>query len=381
MDFALHVDSEGRGADCGNAVAQTRMIDFFDDGTDVLLNPRMPEEDRRALERLAKESPSLPAHVWIASSGTSGSLRLAALSKQAILASAQAVNQHLDASAADVWLCVLPTFHVGGLGIYARAELTKSRVIALDWDARQFVRTITTEHVTLASLVPAQVADLIASGGCAPQSMRAIVVGGGPLPLQSYTRARSHGWPLLPSYGMTEACSQIATAVGSDPRLRILNHIEVRVEQDQRLAFRGPSLLTGYAFFDEQRRAAFVDPKIDGWFVSEDRGEVDGDILRPLGRAGAFVKIGGESVDLSRLDAILDSVRESVDAAIVAVPDVRLGHVINLATASDDVDRVVAAFNARVLPFERIRSVRRVAAIPRSPLGKLLRAKLIAELQ
>jgi acyl-coenzyme A synthetase/AMP-(fatty) acid ligase len=41
----------------------------------------------------------------------------------------------------------------------------------------------------------------------------------------------------------------------------------------------------------------------------------------------------------------------------------------------------VRSFNARVLPFERIRAVRRVAAIPRSPLGKLLRPRLLAELQ
>src|SRR5437762_2558826 len=146
------------------------------------------------------------------------------------------------------------------------------------------------------------------------------------MPHDLYAAARHRGWPVLPSYGMTEACSQIATAKGESEELRVLPHITIRVEADQRLAFRGSSLLTGYAHFDERQRAAFVDPKIDGWFVSEDRGEVEGEVLRLLGRAGGFVKIGGESVDLGRLDAILDSVRESIDAAILAVPDDRLGH-------------------------------------------------------
>ncbi len=357
------------------------MIDFFDDETHVLLNPRMPDEDRAALERLAREVPSLRAHVWIATSGTTGALRLVALSKQAILASARAVNAHLDASSGDTWACVLPTFHVAGLGIYARAMLTKSRVVAADWDARQFVRTVTTEHVTLASLVPAQVRDLVALDERAPRSMRAIVVGGGATPHDLYSAARERGWPVLPSYGMTEACSQIATARGESEELYVLPHITVRSEVDQRLAFRGSSLLTGYAHFDERQRAVFVDPKVDGWFVSEDRGEVVDDVLRPLGRAGGFVKIGGESVDLARLDAILDSVRQTADAAIIAVPDDRLGHVIHLAATSDDVKQIVEAFNARVLPFERIRAVRRVTAIPRSPLGKLLRARLLTELR
>lgn len=357
------------------------MIDFFDDKTHVLLNPRMPDEDRAGLERLASEVPSLRAHVWIATSGTTGALKLVALSKRALLASAHAVNAHLDASARDVWICVLPTFHVGGLGIHARAMLTNSRVIASDWDARQFVRTATTEHGTLASLVPAQVRDLVALDERAPPSMRAIVVGGGAMLHDLYVAARDLGWPVLPSYGMTEACSQIATANSDSEDLHVLSHIVVKTGEDQRLSFRSESLLTGYAQFDERRRPVFVDPKVDGWFVSEDRGEVDGDVLRPLGRAGAFVKIGGESVDLSRLEAILDSVRQTADAAIIAVPDDRLGHVIHLVAASDDVNLVVEAFNARVLPFERIRAVRRVDAIPRSPLGKLLRARLLTELR
>lgn len=357
------------------------MIDFFGDATDLLLNPRMPEEDRQSLERLTRDVPSMRAHVWIATSGTTGSMRLVALSKQAILASARGVNAHLEASASDTWACVLPTFHVGGLGIYARAALTGSRVVAIDWDARQFTRSAISERVTLASLVPAQVRDLVALREAAPPSMRAIVVGGGATPLDLYNDARALGWPVLPSYGMTEACSQIATAKGEDPELEILRHIEVRVEDEERLAFRGPSLLTGYAFYDPRGRAAFTDPKVDGWFVSEDRGQVEGNRLRPMGRAGAFVKIGGESVDLARLDAILDSIRAATEAAIVAVPDDRLGHVIHLATTTSEAGGIVEAFNARVLPFERIRSVRRVSAIPRSPLGKLLRAKLNAELQ
>jgi O-succinylbenzoic acid--CoA ligase len=362
-------------------VEEARVIDFFSDETHLLVNPRLPADHHRALERLAGEAPSLRAHVWMATSGTTGALRLVALSKKAILSSAEAVNRHLDATARDVWLCILPTFHVGGLGIYARAALTGSRVVASAWDARQFIRTITAENVTLASVVPAQVRDLVALREHAPSPIRAIVVGGGALSLDTYAAAHALRWPVLPSYGMTETGSQIATAKGDSPELKILSHVEVRVDDGDRLAFRGPSLLTGYAFYDDDDRVVFADPKIDGWFVSEDRGAVDGDRLRVFGRSGEFVKIGGESVDLARLDAILDTLRRDVDAAIIAVDDDRLGSVIHLVTTSVESAGLVSAFNARVLPFERIRAVRRVSTIPRSPLGKLLRARLLAELR
>jgi O-succinylbenzoic acid--CoA ligase len=207
----------------------------------------------------------------------------------------------------------------------------------------------------------------------APSNVRAIVVGGGALSEELYDRARALGWPLLPSYGMTETCSQVATATLSSAELRLLDHIEARTEHDGRLAFRGASLLTGYA-----SERGLEDPKTsDGWFVTEDLGSIDGRTLQVEGRRGDSVKIGGESVDLTRLDSILASIA-GLHAAVVAVPDPRLGCVIHLVIdPSADADRVLAAFNAGVHPFERARAVHRVAEIPRSPLGKLLRNKLL----
>lgn len=330
-------------------------IDWLSDESHVLLNPRMPEEERRRLESFVVD---LPGHVWLSTSGTTGALKLTALSKRALLASAAAVNRHLQSDANDLWRCVLPTFHVGGLGIYARAFLSGARVVGDSWDG-----------VTLASLVPAQVIDLVRDRIAPPRSLRAVVVGGGALSGDLYGRARELGWPLLPSYGMTECCSQVATATIDSPELVLLDHIEARVESDGRLALRSEALLTGYA-----SEEGFVDPKVDGWFVTEDIAMLDGRVLRVQGRRGDFVKVGGESVDLSRLDRILADL--GADAAVVAVPDERLGHVIALAVASGDADAIASAFNERVFPFERVRRIIRVSAIPRTPLGKIMRARL-----
>jgi o-succinylbenzoate---CoA ligase len=63
------------------------------------------------------------------------------------------------------------------------------------------------------------------------------------------------------------------------------------------------------------------------------------------------------------------------------MPDDRLGSVIHLAAATQDVAAIVESFNARVFPYERIRAVRIVGRIPRTPLGKLLRRQLSAEEQ
>ena len=330
-------------------------IDWLSDESHVLLNPRMPGDERQRLESFVTD---LPGHVWLATSGTTGALKLTALSKDALLVSAAAVNRHLQSDANDVWLCVLPTFHVGGLGIYARAFLSGARIVTEGW-----------EGVTLASLVPAQVIDLVRARAVAPRSLRAVVVGGGALAEDVVVEARALGWPLLASYGMTECCSQVATATSDSPELVLLDHIEARIEEDGRLALRSAALLTGYATGD-----GFVDPKIDGWFVTEDIASIDGRTLRVEGRSRDFVKIGGESVDLSRLDRILAAI--GADAAAIAIPDDRLGHVVGLAIADGDATAIVEAFNARVFPFERARRIVRVEEIPRTPLGKIMRSRL-----
>ena len=324
----------------------------------VLLNPRMPVEERERLERVV---PAMRGHVFVATSGTTGDVKLVALSKDAVLASAAAVNARLGARREDLWCAVLPPFHVGGLGIHARAFLTGSRVISMTWDPRAFVAT----EATLVSLVPAQVHDLVRLGLRPPPSLRLILVGGG-----AFDSASAPGWPVLASYGMSECASTVAV---EDV---LLSHLEARAEEGGRLAFRGASLFSGYVYADGR----FVDPKVDGWFVSEDLGETDGRVLRLRGRAGEFIKIGGESVDLSRLDRILREIAGD-EAAIVAVPDERLGKVIHLASTVEEPGAIVEAFNARVMPFERIRDVFRVSEIPRSPLGKLLRSRLLPNRQ
>lgn len=328
------------------------MIDWSSAESHVLLNPRMPAEERARLERAV---PPMRGHVFVATSGTTGDLKLVALSKDAILASAAAVNARLGARREDIWCAVLPPFHVGGLGIHARAFLSGARVMTMSWDPHAFART----EATLASLVPAQVYDLVRLGLHPPPSLRLILVGGG-----AFEASAAPGWPVLASYGMSECASTVAVEEV------LLPHLEARMEEDGRLAFRGASLFSGYVHTDGR----FVDPKVDGWFASEDLGTVDGRVMRVQGRAGEFIKIGGESVNLSRLDRILREIAGDA-AAIVAVPDDRLGRVIHLASAVE-AGAIVEAFNARVMPYERIRKVHRVSEIPRSALGKLMRRAL-----
>jgi O-succinylbenzoic acid--CoA ligase len=149
----------------------------------------------------------------------------------------------------------------------------------------------------------------------------------------------------------------------------------------QQLAFKGPSLFTTYAMF-QQDNLIFHDPKQEGWFISTDRGYLDNGYLTPLGRLNQMVKIGGENVDLAKLEAILAHVAPQKEIALVAVPDPRLEHSLLIAYTGckTEAEYYVLEFNQHVLPFERVRATHAVPYIPKNALGKIQYPLLLAML-
>ncbi len=354
-------------------------INWHDESSHVLLNPRLSEIEKNELWDLSRQH-SLPGHIWIASSGSSKSanqsLKLIALSKKAFLASAEAVNRHLASHAKDVWLQNLPKFHVGGLSIEVRAFLSGAKVVTESaWDPERFIQLAESEKVTLSALVPTQIFDLVQTGRKSPPSLRAIVIGGAALSDDLYQKAIALNWPVLPSYGMTECCSQIATAdlngwSRGRRELQLLSHVEARVTTEGHLQISSPSLLTGFAQVVDGA-ASWTDPKVNGWYQAQDLVQLQDRTLIPLGRGTDFLKILGEGVELQKLRNILDQVAQDLfpqawqNFNLSAVPDSRLGHRLILQVLGGlDGASVRDQFNRQVAPFERIQELQTVADLP-----------------
>lgn len=343
-------------------------------GDALLLNPRMPANIRERV--LAADFPDLPQHVWIATSGTGGRLKVVALPWASLEASAHSVNCHLAATASDVWLSPLPPFHVGGLGMMVRAHLSGAVHVAFDqpWNAVHFAAAVEAAGATLSAVVPTQVHDLVQARRCAPHSLRAVVVGGGELAESLRAEAASLGWPLLPSYGLTEAASQVATAVAGQTSfdwLPLLGHIEARTT-DGVLEIRGSSLLTGWMIFDGDA-AQWSDPKCDGWYRTSDRAELRGRELRILGRVDDLVKIRGELVDLAALERDLQSRVTLGEVLLRGVWDQRNGTSLEVVAENAAAADQARAVQALVFPpYARPREFK-LGKAERTALGKRVR--------
>jgi O-succinylbenzoic acid--CoA ligase len=343
----------------------------------LLLNPRMPDALRRQI--LAADFPDLPDHVWLATSGTGGCFKLVALARKALEASARAVNAHLGASADDVWINPLPLFHVGGLGILVRVHLAGSRgeMIRGAWDPQQFVEAVRRCDATLSALVPTQVHDLVQAGFAAPECLRGVVVGGGVLTEDLFARAAGLGWPLLPSYGLTEAASQVATAApgcGASAWLPLLSHMEARMGGGGVLELRGDSLLTGLMIFDASGTARWEDPKNGGWYRTGDRAELRGGEVRVVGRVDDLVKIRGELVDVAALERALQELVPSGLVRLNVERDERTGSKLRVCAENQSALAEARSVLEIFPPYARP-EICEVTPIERNALGKVVRSR------
>ena len=324
---------------------------------------------------------------FVQTSGTEGRAKWVALTKSGLLAAAESANKHLAAPKNDRWLVALPLHHVGGFSILARAFVSGAAVEHFEgkWNPERFVECCVAKGTTLTSLVPTQVFDLTRAQLRAPSCLRAVVVGGGGLSKAAGEAARALGWPVLQSFGMTEAASQIATepldhlSSGFEPdALEVLPHWYLSTTPESHLIIKGPSLAKGYIIAEDAGAWRWHPIDADQGLITRDRvaltTEGQRTFLRFVGRESQALKILGELVHLGPLQARLDALAMSGNqAVIVPIPDERKGTALVLAVTDTAFgESLREKFNATAtVAFERLDRVVKVERIPLTDLGKV----------
>ena len=264
-----------------------------------VIAPPSPEPYLRLASRLPSLLPTA-VQLIIATSGSSGAPRGAMLTGGNLAAAVHASRHRLPLGPGDVWLGCLPLHHIGGLSVLFRClEAGATILLHRRFDARTVAADLADGNATHVSLVPAMLGQLL-DQGCRPSPrLRHVLVGGASLPLALAERAVAAGWPIHPSYGLSEAASQVATcvsAIGWRPGLagEPLPGIEISTSPQGRIRLRGPSVMAGYV-------NAGLHPgdglDADGWFETGDLGGLDAsNCLQVLGRADDILVSGGENV-------------------------------------------------------------------------------------
>lgn len=374
----------GRSFAPGHATPQTvsLVLSAMESGGELVLqNTRLtPAELAAQRESVASVPAGREPALVLFTSGTTGAPKAARLARDNLEASARAANEVLQVDASSRFLCALPLFHVGGLGILFRCRLAGATVLLHErFDAAAVARDLgSATHASLVASTLARVLE-VKPAGLPPV---VVAVGGGPVPPPLLQRARDAGLRVVQTWGMTETCSMATCerpddadgATAGPP----LPGFEVRVVSTGgpsrgagEVLVRGPAVMRGYLG---------QEPLQGSFFRTGDLGELDSrGRLTVHARRTDLIVSGGENVYPAEVEAALMAHPAVREAAVLPEDDEKWGQVgvAYVVTSASD-DELREHLRGRLARYKVPARFVRLAELPRNAGGKVDRLGLQA---
>lgn len=317
-------------------------------------------------------------------------------------------RQSLSASAAwaangkitsdDRYLCINPFFHNFGYkaGILACLQTGATLIPHLTFDPLRALQAIEQHRITVLPGPPTIYQTLLdhpARKDYDLSSLRFAVTGAATVPVVLVERMQSELDIdiVLTAYGLTEANGMGTSCRADDDAVTVATTcgrpfagFELRIDaavpgEAGEVLLRGPNVMLGY-LDDPAATAAAIDA--DGWLHTGDIGAVDekGN-LRITDRLKDMYICGGFNVYPAEIEQVLARMDGVADAAVIGVPDERLGEVgrafvVPHPGAELDEQSVIGYCREHLANFKAPRSVRFVDALPRNAGGKVVKPQL-----
>lgn len=309
----------------------------------------------------------------VATSGSTRSPRVVALSRSAFDVTSSGVWRVLGAAPGDRWLLELPLAHVGGLSVVLRS-IARRVAIVLPPPGPVEPAWLESARVTLVSWVPSQLARALEAADTAPRGLRAVMLGGAGAPPALLARATEVGWPVRTTYGLTEATGTVTLESAAPAERRgsgsPLPGVAVRLSSVGEIEVSGPTLALG-TYRD------VVEPlQLEGgWLSTGDLGALEGDTLVVRGRASEMIITGGENVHPAEVEAALTADPAVRRACVFAIPDPLWGELVCAAIVAEGPTLDLAELDRRLAgslaSFRRPRRYALLADLPETAVGKV----------
>jgi acyl-CoA synthetase (AMP-forming)/AMP-acid ligase II len=301
-------------------------------------------------------------------------------------------NELAGTRAGDRYLIANPFFHIFGYKAGCIASMIRGMTIlpVPVFDIDQVLDLVEREQVTVLPGPPTVYHELLAAhrqGGRDLSTLRVAVTGAADIPVELIRQIREElpFRSIMTGYGLTEAgtitasrpgdsFSDIATTVGTP-----CEGFELRIAADGEILARGYGVMKGY-LDDPAATAEAIDP--DGWLHTGDLGAIDqAGRLKIIGRKKDMFIVGGFNAYPAEIEGFLLEHPAVAQAAVIGVPDQRLGQVGKaFIVRSRDADVTAAELIAwsknRMAGFKAPRSVEFLDALPLNATGKVMKDQL-----
>ena len=334
-------------------------------------------------------------------SGTTGNPKGVIHSHNTTLSTCRTLNADMRVTPEEVFLIYLPLGLNWGYLTLVQAVMAGARAVLLDqFSARAALELIQRERVTYIPTAPASIIAMLNEPDLRRydlSSLRVIITGGASCPIETIRefRARMHGH-LIELYGMLETGFHTYTRLEDEPEavtgtvgtvasglgLRLIDESgrDVMAGAEGEIAALGPSVHLGYHKNPAANAELFT---ADGWFRTGDLGQFDqAGNVKIVGRLKEMINRGGKKFFPREIEEILYTHPKILHAAIVGVPDPRLGErnclcVIPRPGQTVTLDEMVGYLKDGVATYKLPETIEIFDELPFTPTGKIQRHVLV----
>jgi long-chain acyl-CoA synthetase len=339
--------------------------------------------------------------VIIYTSGTTGQPKGAELTHFQLYMNCDIPGRLFDMQESDIALTVLPLFHVFGLSSVLNVAVRFGGTLSLvpRFDAETVLKTITRDKCTIFEGVPTMFVGLLHAPNVDEydiSSLRIAISGGAAIPAEVMDAFEAKfGVVILEGYGLSETASTTTFNISAEERKaysvgKPIWGTETAIWDDEgnalppgkdnvgELVTRGAHVMKGYLNKPEATAEAFK----GGWFHTGDLGYMDEDgFFFIVDRKKELIIRGGYNVYPREIEEVLYSHPDVQEAAVIGVPDQRLGEEVKAVVVvksgrSLDADELIAYCKERVAAYKYPRSVEFRDELPKNATGKILKREL-----
>lgn len=305
------------------------------------------------------------------------------------------------ANSDDVWLTLMPQFHIGGLNVTSLPALSigGTAVIMRMFDPNATLDAINDPELAITHTlgVPAMFNAMRFSpkvGTTDYSRMKSTLAGGASVPKELVEWWYERGLLIQDGYGMTESAASNCMTTRSDvPRVigtsgKALQYTQMKIVDEDgnevprgepgEIWMRGPVITPGYWNNDKANAESFE----DGWFKSGDiaRQDAEGNFILQ-DRAKDMYISGGENVYPAEIEGVLYEMAQIQEVAIIGVPDEKWGEtgcavVVVCEGQSLSFEELRSHCNAKLARYKHPMHMVTIDVLPRNATGKVKKFEL-----
>ena len=307
-------------------------------------------------------------------SGSSGLPKAVSISRKNIESSCNISQKNLNVEKSDKWLLCMPPYHAGGLSIIYRSLILGNKFhIEDDFNSEKVIDLIMSEKINIVSMVPTMLSKIVYQmkdrNLIAPKSFKFVLSGGAKTPEELILSSNNIGLKTLPTYGMTETSSQIATASPND-EFRPLNSVGKPLLRDSvKIAKNSEIQVSG------EMVANYYDEKVSKkWLQTGDYGYIDKDnYLFVKGRIDELIISGGENINPLEVEEFISKNKKIKECIVLGKTDEYWGEKVVAAIYSDD-DITLEEINSYLGGLDKFKYPKDIVQL-KKPLPKLHNGK------